>query len=48
MIVKGVQTLSPGGDAVFFDELQEYPEIATALKFFKIDGRFDVICSGSF
>ncbi len=30
-----------------FDELQEYPEIATALKFFKIDGRFDVICSGS-
>lgn len=32
---------------IFFDELQEFPEIATALKFFKIDGRFDVICSGS-
>lgn len=32
---------------IIFDELQEYPEIATALKFFKIDGRFDVICSGS-
>lgn len=32
---------------LFFDELQEYPEIATALKFFKQDGRFDVICSGS-
>lgn len=32
---------------LIFDELQEFPEIATALKFFKIDGRFDVICSGS-
>lgn len=37
----------PGSTLLFFDELQEYPEIATALKFFKIDGRFDVICSGS-
>lgn len=32
---------------IFFDEVQDFPEIATALKFFKIDGRFDVICSGS-
>ena len=32
---------------IFFDELQEFPEISTALKFFAIDGRFDVICSGS-
>ena len=32
---------------LIFDEIQEFPEIATALKFFKIDGRFDVICSGS-
>ena len=37
----------PGETLIFFDEIQEYPEIATALKFFKIDGRFDVICSGS-
>jgi len=37
----------PGQTLIFFDELQEYPEIATALKFFCIDGRFDVICSGS-
>ena len=37
----------PGRTLLIFDELQEYPEIATALKFFKIDGRFDVICSGS-
>ena len=29
------------------DELQECPEARTALKFFKIDGRFDVICTGS-
>lgn len=36
----------PGETLLFFDELQEYPEIATALKFFKIDGRYDVICSG--
>lgn len=32
---------------IFFDELQDFPEIATSLKFFKQDGRFDVICSGS-
>ena len=37
----------PGETLIFFDELQEFPEIATALKFFYQDGRFDVICSGS-
>ena len=31
----------------FFDELQACPNCATALKFFQLDGRFDVICSGS-
>lgn len=36
-----------GETLLFFDELQDYPEIATALKFFAIDGRYDVICSGS-
>lgn len=36
-----------GETLIFFDELQAFPEISTALKFFKIDGRFDVICSGS-
>ncbi len=30
-----------------FDELQEFPDISTSLKSFKMDGRFDVICSGS-
>lgn len=37
----------PGETLLFFDEIQEFPEIATALKFFHIDGRFDIICSGS-
>ena len=32
---------------IFIDENTEFPEIATSLKFFCIDGRFDVICSGS-
>lgn len=37
----------PGRTLIFFDELQEFPDIATSLKFFAQDGRFDVICSGS-
>ena len=32
---------------IVFDEIQEFPDIATTLKFFKIDGRYDVIISGS-
>ncbi len=37
----------PGETLLFFDEIQAFPEIATALKFFQQDGRFDIICSGS-
>lgn len=37
----------PGKTLIFFDEIQDFPDIATSLKFFKEDGRFDVICSGS-
>lgn len=37
----------PGETLIFFDEITEFPEIATSLKFFCIDRRFDVICSGS-
>ena len=37
----------PGKTLIFFDEITEFPEIATSLKFFNIDQRFDVICSGS-
>lgn len=36
-----------GSTLLFFDELQEFPEIATALKFFAQDGNYDVILSGS-
>ena len=52
-IIKNISRLDPskkfinGKTLLFFDELQEFPEISTALKFFCIDGRFDVICSGS-
>ncbi len=52
-IIKNISRLDPGKHFVpgktliFFDELQEFPEIAAALKFFYTDGRFDVICSGS-
>ena len=37
----------PGETLIFFDEIQDFPEIATSLKFFREDGRYDVICSGS-
>ena len=37
----------PGETIIIFDEIQEYPDVATCLKSFNIDGRFDVICSGS-
>ena len=37
----------PGDTIFFFDELQACPNCATSLKFFKLDGRFDVVCSGS-
>ena len=36
-----------GSTLLFFDELQEFPEIATALKFFAQEGSYDVILSGS-
>ena len=37
----------PSKTLIFFDEIQEHPDITTSLKFFCQDGRFDVICSGS-
>lgn len=37
----------PHDTLFFFDELQACPSCATSLKFFKLDGRYDVICSGS-
>ena len=52
-IIKNISRIDPSKKfipqktLIFFDEITEYPEIATALKFFKTDARFDVICSGS-
>ena len=40
-------TFIPRDTLLFFDELQACPNCATALKFFKLDCRYDVICSGS-
>ena len=37
----------PGKTLIFFDELQQQPSAATSLKSFCVDGRYDVICSGS-
>ena len=37
----------PGKTLIFFDELQDCINCATSLKAFNIDGRYDVICSGS-
>ncbi|MBQ6527488.1 MAG: AAA family ATPase, partial [Clostridia bacterium] len=52
-IIKNISLLDPskrfipGKTLIFFDEMTEFPEIAASLKFFAMDGRFDVICSGS-
>lgn len=52
-ILKNISLLNPEFKFIpretifFFDELQACPNCATSLKFFKLDGRFDVICSGS-
>ena len=37
----------PGNTVIILDEIQDCPEARTALKFFKEDGRFDVIGTGS-
>lgn len=37
----------PGETCIILDEIQECPDARTALKFFKLDGRFDVIATGS-
>ncbi len=52
-LIRNISRIDPakrfveGKTLLFFDELQAFPEIATALKFLEQDGRFDVICSGS-
>ena len=52
-VVKNISRIDPSKKFVeketliIFDEIQEFADIATTLKFFKLDGRYDVICSGS-
>lgn len=52
-IIKNISRIDPSKKflenktLILFDEIQDYPEIATSLKAFCIDKRFDVICSGS-
>ncbi len=52
-IIKNISRINPlarfsdGNTLIFFDKIQEFPEIVTSLKFFSLDGRYDVICSGS-
>ena len=52
-IIKNISLIDPnlefidGKTLIFFDELQDCINCATALKSFNEDGRYDVICSGS-
>ena len=52
-VIKNISLANPkfkfihGETIIIFDEIQEYPDVATTLKSFRIDGRYDVICSGS-
>ncbi len=39
--------IEEGKTLLFFDEVQRCPQVLTALKVFALDGRFDVIASGS-
>lgn len=36
-----------GKTVLIFDEVQDCPSARSSLKFFKLDGRYDVICTGS-
>jgi hypothetical protein len=52
-IIKNISLMNPdfefpeGETLIFFDEIQDCINCATSLKSFQLDGRFDVICSGS-
>jgi len=37
----------PNKTCIIFDEIQDCPRARASLKFFKLDGRYDVICTGS-
>ncbi len=44
--IKG-SAFEAGKTVIILDEIQDCPEARTALKFFKLDGRYDVIATGS-
>jgi len=44
--MRGVKFV-PGKTCIILDEIQDCKDARTALKFFKIDGRFDIIATGS-
>ncbi len=52
-IIKNITVIHPeleftaNDTLLFFDEVQQYMDATASLKFFKLDGRYDVICSGS-
>ena len=52
-VVKNITLINPSTKfipdktLIVFDEIQEYPDIATTLKSFNLYGKYDVICSGS-
>jgi len=52
-IIKNISRINPkfkfipNETIIVFDEFQELSEMSTALKFFCIDNKYDVICSGS-
>ena len=46
-LTNDMTALAAGGSCIVLDEIQECPEARTALKFFHLDGRFDVIGTGS-
>ncbi len=52
-IIKNISRIDPSKKFVekktliLFDEIQDYPEIATSLKSFCMNAKYDVICSGS-
>ena len=52
-VVKNITLINPSTKfipdktLIVFDEIQEYPAIATTLKPFNLYGKYDVICSGS-
>ena len=52
-IIKNISLMNPdfefpvGETLFFFDEIQDCINCATSLKSFQLDGRYDVICSGS-